>query len=97
MMDIAPGNGLPDPHGGGEQAGYPWRGRITCFPAPGEAATADRTAAGRAQAVSFAVGAEGYRRMVLHHAELAAAAGGVDGFLNGSELDRKSTRLNSSH
>ena len=86
MMDIAPGNGLPDPYGGGEQASYPWRGRITCFPSPSEAATVDRTAAGRAQTVSFAEGPEGYRRMVLHHAELAAAAGGVDGFLIGSEL-----------
>src|SRR5690606_27462083 len=28
----------------------------------------------------------GYRRMVLHHARLAAAAGGVDAFLVGSEL-----------
>ena len=34
MMDIPAGNGLPDPYGGAEQAAYPWRGRITCFPAP---------------------------------------------------------------
>jgi len=34
----------------------------------------------------------GYRRMILHHAGLALAAGGVDGFLIGSEL-RGLTRL----
>ncbi len=35
MMDIPPGNGLQDPYGGAEQAAYPWRGRMTCHPAPG--------------------------------------------------------------
>ena len=35
MMDIPAGNGLADPHGGTEQPAYPWRGRITCHPAPG--------------------------------------------------------------
>lgn len=39
LMDIAPGNGLPDPGGASEQPAYPWRGRITCHPAtvPGTA------------------------------------------------------------
>ena len=86
MMDIPAGNGLADPHGGTEQPAYPWRGRITCHPAPGRPGTADRTPAARAQVAAFATGAEGYRRMVLHHAGLAAEAGGVDGFLIGSEL-----------
>lgn len=105
MMDIPPGNGLPDPHGGAEQAAYPWRGRITAFPGPGQASTADGTAAARDQVLAFAGAATpadfvvsgavvsfsggddwGYRRMVLHYAHLAAAAGGVDGFLIGSEL-----------
>jgi len=45
LMDIAQGNGLPDPYGGSEQAVYPWRGRITCDPAPGEANSPDKTAA----------------------------------------------------
>jgi hypothetical protein len=27
LMDIPPGNGLPDPYGGAEQAAFPWRGR----------------------------------------------------------------------
>ena len=35
MMDIPAENGLIDPYGGSEQAAYPWRGRITCSPAPG--------------------------------------------------------------
>ena len=38
------------------------------------------------QSVSWSGGDEGYRRMILHHAALAIAAGGVDGFLIGSEL-----------
>ena len=44
QMDIPHGNALPDPHGADAQAAYPWRGRITCDPAPGLAGTVDRTA-----------------------------------------------------
>lgn len=44
MMEIAPGNGLPDPYGGAEQAAYPWRGRITLDRAPGRAGSADQSA-----------------------------------------------------
>jgi len=36
--------------------------------------------------VSWTGGDEGYRRFVLHHAALAIAAGGVDGFVIGSEM-----------
>jgi hypothetical protein len=86
MMDIAPGNGLPDPYGGTEQASYPWRGRITCHRAPGQPATADKSAAVRAQVEAFSNGAEGYRRIVMHYAALVQQAGGVDGFILGSEL-----------
>ena len=106
MMDVAPGNGLPDPYGGAEQAPYPWRGRITCHPAPGRTGSSDKTTAAAAQVAAFfgaaspadftptATGADyagdagdwGLRRMVLHCAALAVAAGGVDGFLIGSEL-----------
>ena len=89
MMDIAPGNGLPDPDGAAEQPAFPWRGRITCFPAPGRPGTADKTAAARLQVQNFA---QDYRRMVLHYAGLANAAGGVDGLIIGSEL-RGLTRL----
>jgi hypothetical protein len=49
LMDVPPGNGLPDPYGGAEQAAYPWRGRITCDPAAGQPGTADKTAAAGAQ------------------------------------------------
>lgn len=106
MMDIAPGNSLPDPYGGSEQAAYPWRGRITADPAPGAAGSPDGTAqigldvagfCGNAQAADFSSvqggvaysgdpSDMGYRRFVLHNAALAAAAGGVDAFLIGSEL-----------
>jgi hypothetical protein len=104
MMDVPEGNALPDPYGGANQAAYPWRGRITCFPAIGEPGTTDRTSAAGAQiaafcgsavATDFSVNGQsvayhgtdaGYRRLVLHYAHLAAAAGGVDGFIIGSEL-----------
>ena len=36
LLDIQAGNVLPDPYGGSEQAAFPWRGRITCDPAPGK-------------------------------------------------------------
>ncbi len=59
---------------------YPWRGRITC-----DAGT-DGTTSATAQVNAFFDGEWGLRRMVLHHASLAAQAGGVDGFVIGSEL-----------
>lgn len=71
-------------------AGYPWRGRIVGEPFDitdlfGGASVSDFTADG--QAVAYAGPADwGLRRMVLHHAKLAQMAGGVDGFLIGSEL-----------
>src|SRR5712672_2866529 len=38
VMDIRSGNALPDPWtGASSQPAYPWRGRITCDPAPGQA------------------------------------------------------------
>lgn len=105
LMDVPPGNAKPDPYGGAEQAAYPWRGRITCHPAPGLPLTPDKTAALAAQAAAFigtctpahfsaagtTVAYSGpaewtLRRMVLHYARLAQMAGGVDGFLIGSEL-----------
>ena len=81
LMDIPAGNGLPDPYGGTEQAAYPWRGRITAYPV-----SADKTAAARTQVSTFVTRSEGYRRFIRHYATLAATAGGVDGFLLGSEL-----------
>ena len=104
MMDIPAGNGLPDPQGGAEQPAFPWRGRITCHPAPGRPGTVDGSAAADTQVDAFfgtipasALRWDGrtvvstrdewdLRRFVLHCARLAEAAGGVAGFLIGSEL-----------
>src|SRR4051794_12711570 len=91
MMDIPGDNALADPYTGtSPQPAYPWRGRITCDPAPGRAGSPDGTAAAATQIDAFfGIGdpaAWSYRRMVLHYAQLAASAGGVDAFLIGSEL-----------
>ena len=98
MMDIPAGNALADPWSGASaQAAYPWRGRITCDPAPGQAGSPDGSAAAADQLNAFFSGGSdswNYRNMVLHYAALAAAAGGVDAFLIGSEL-RSLTRVRS--
>lgn len=114
MLDIAAGNTLPDPWTGAtSQPAYPWRGHITCDPAPGRPGTVDGTAAaatqvasffGTAQPTDFAIDGERVdysgpaewtlRRMVLHYAHLATAAGGVDAFLIASEL-KSLTRVRS--
>lgn len=105
MMDVPEENGLPDPYGDADgQAVYPWRGRVTCHPAPGEAGSPDGSGAAKGQVenfvgeavagdfdidgwrVSYSGSDEGYRRMILHYALLAEAAGGVDGFIIGSEM-----------
>ncbi|RTL49775.1 MAG: hypothetical protein EKK40_15675 [Bradyrhizobiaceae bacterium] len=91
MMDVPPGNALPDPwSGAASQPVYPWRGRITCDPAPGVAGSVQGTADAATQVNQFFSGSGPgdwtYRRMILHYASLAAANGGVDAFLIGSEL-----------
>jgi hypothetical protein len=53
LMDVPPGNGLPDPWGGAEQGAYPWRGRITCHPAPGQPGSPDQSAAASDQVSAF--------------------------------------------
>lgn len=53
LMDIAPGNGLPDPYGRPEQPPFPWRGRITLDPAPGEPGSPDQTAGAAAEVAAF--------------------------------------------
>ena len=83
MMDVPAGNGLPDPYGGPEQAPFPWRGRITCHPAPGQPGSPDGTAAAAAQVDAFFTQ---YDAMVSHYAQLCVQAGGVDSFVIGSEL-----------
>lgn len=96
VMDIPPGNALPDPWDvSASQPAYPWRGRITCDPAPGQPGSPQGTAAAAAQVADFFSGGTwNYRRMILHYAGLAASAGGVDAFLIGSEL-RALTRVRS--
>ncbi|TCQ28904.1 baseplate multidomain protein megatron [Rhizobium sp. PP-CC-3G-465] len=98
MMDISAANTLPDPYGGVRQAAYPWRGRITAAVAPGLPGSTDKTPAVRGEISAFcgagtvndnggAGGADGrYRAFVLHYARLAWDAGGVNGFVIGSEL-----------
>lgn len=91
MMDIPDGNTLTDPWtGASSQPPYPWRGRITCSPAPGMSGSPDGTPTAATQVASFfsAGGTSGwnYRRMILHYANLAQSCGGVDAFLIGSEL-----------
>ncbi len=53
MMDVPEGNALPSPYGGIGQPAYPWRGRITCHPAPDQAETVQASTAARAQVASF--------------------------------------------
>eukprot|EP01037_Dinobryon_pediforme_P009565 gene9565-9641_t len=93
MMDIAANNGLKDPwSGNANQPVYPWRGRITCDPAPRQTGSPDGTSVVATQIAAFFGSASpsgsewSYSRMVLHYAALASSAGGVDGFLIGSEL-----------
>ena len=98
MMDIAAGNTLTDPYtGAASQPLYPWRGRITCDPAPGVGGTPDGSAAAADQVNAFFGGGPddwNYRKMILHYASIAQTAGGVDAFLIGSEL-RGLTRVRS--
>ena len=90
MMDIAADNTLNDPYSGAaSQPAYPWRGKITCDPAPGEAGSPDGTGGAATQVDAFFSGGSdswNYRNMILHYASLAADAGGVDAFVIGSEL-----------
>lgn len=114
LMDVPDANGLPNPYGGTGQPVYPWRGRITVHPAPGQPGTPDKTAAAATQLNAFigtalpshyalsgtTVNYSGpvewsLRRMVLHQAYLAKAAGGVTAFVIGSEL-RGLTQVRSS-
>ncbi len=107
MMDIPAGNALPDPWTGEDsQPSYPWRGRITCDPAPGQPGSVDGTSTaatqvaalfGTAAPADFSIIGESVvysgpdewtlRRLALHYAHLALAAGGADAFLIGSEYE----------
>jgi hypothetical protein len=95
MMDIPAGNALPDPTTGAVgQPRYPWRGRIAGDASAAEGQVAaflggvapgDMSASG--DAISCALPDEwSYRRLIMHYAMLAQVAGGVDGFVIGSEM-----------
>jgi hypothetical protein len=50
FMDIESGNALSDPYTGASgQPAYPWRGRVTCDPAPGVSGSPDKTATAATQ------------------------------------------------
>ncbi|WP_162265110.1 baseplate multidomain protein megatron [Polycladidibacter stylochi] len=91
MMDIKDDNTLPNPDAQGNQPPYPWRGRITL---------ANKSHAGTAQAtneIAAFMGTKndhGYRRFILHHAQLARL-GGAKALLIGSEM-RTLTRTRAS-
>ncbi|PYG32422.1 baseplate multidomain protein megatron [Pelagimonas varians] len=95
MMDITDNQALPDPSGSGVQERHPWRGRIT--PEAGQSVSDEVTDfMGTADPSDFTIAGDEvsysgpnewrFRRFILHLAHLAAAAGGVDAFLIGSEL-----------
>lgn len=74
MMDILSDNDLPDPDTGiAPQPPLPWRGRI-------------RPAASESVASEVSAFLAEYRPFILHLADLASQAGGVDAFLVGSEM-----------
>ncbi|MFZ4530545.1 MAG: baseplate multidomain protein megatron [Alsobacter sp.] len=89
QMDVPESNGLPDPTTGiAPQPPFPWRGRITCDPAPGRPGSPDGTPACTAQVAALFGGPQdwGLRRMALHYAALAREAGGVEAFVLASEM-----------
>ncbi|MEL7273022.1 MAG: glycoside hydrolase TIM-barrel-like domain-containing protein [Pseudomonadota bacterium] len=53
MIDVPPTSHLPDPEGATSQPPYPWRGRITCHPAPGQPGSPDRSAFAGQQVAQF--------------------------------------------
>lgn len=89
MMDIPSENELLSLSGDGFQPAYPWRGQISCFPEIGKSNSADQTAQSRVQIDAFSLE---YKNFLNHYVALAETAGGVDGFLIGSEF-RALTRV----
>lgn len=54
LMDIPYYNAKQDPYTGvADQPGYPWRGRITCDPAPGVSGSPDKTSTAATQIANF--------------------------------------------
>ncbi|MCB5176271.1 baseplate multidomain protein megatron [Microvirga lenta] len=87
MMDVPAGNDLPNPYGGTGQPAYPWRGRITCHPAPGQPGSPDGTSDATLQINQFFFrDGGGLRDLIVHYARMAKDEGGVDAIVIGSEL-----------
>jgi len=96
LMDIPPDNELPDLDEAGFQSAFPWRGRIA---ATQDKTTQTRSQVdaffGTAFRSDFSLGAGEthhrtpdykYKNFILHHANIARRAGGVDRFIIGSEM-----------
>ncbi len=79
-LGLAPAPGLP----GTPDRTAAARAAVTAF--AGAAAVADFGTVGELPGFSGAADDFGYRRFILHHCALARAAGGVDGFIIGSEM-----------
>ena len=96
LMDIPPDNQLPNVRGGGFQPAFPWRGRISAVQDKSAQTRQDINAFfGAASRGDFSNGAGPdhhrgpdykYRNFILHHANIARRAGGVDKFIIGSEM-----------
>lgn len=96
LMDIPPDNQLPNLDGAGFQPAFPWRGRIaaTQDKSAQTRIEIDRFF-GTVSRSAFSNGAGEahhpepdykYRSFILHHANIARRAGGVDRFIIGSEM-----------
>ncbi|QDJ96518.1 gene transfer agent host specificity protein [Xanthomonas phage Xoo-sp13] len=87
LMDIQSTNTLPNPWSPSEfQPINPWRGRVTCNPAPGVSGSVDGTSVADTQINAFFNKEWGFSRFITHYAQLCAELGGVDVFLIGSEM-----------
>jgi hypothetical protein len=76
-MDVPAGNSLPNPYGGTGQPPYPWRGRITCDPAPLEMGTVDQTGDCATQVASFVGSAAPIFQLTVAKSPIAALTNGA--------------------
>ncbi len=89
MMDIAADNTLTDPYTGESgQPAYPWRGRITCDPAPGQPGSPDLSAAAATQVAALMGDAE--------IADFSAGSGTVE-FSGGADFGYRRMVLHYAH
>jgi hypothetical protein len=77
MLDIPADNQLPDPYGSGRQATHPWRGRISCHPAPYRYGSVNRTAAASRQIAEF-LGSAGVDDFRVRHGRIDYRGDGDD-------------------